>query len=48
MQRIFTPANIAQFKRDELFAFSFMDVENMNHSAHSYKTVKDIIHKYAQ
>lgn len=48
MQRIFTPANMAQFKRDELFAFSFMDTENMNHSAQSYDTVQKIIKKYAK
>lgn len=48
MQNIFTPENIAILQQNGLFAFSFMDTNNMNSSESTYQNVKQIIQKYAK
>jgi len=48
MRDIFTPASMAVLQQNGLFAFSFMDTNNMNSSETAYQAVKKIIESYAR
>lgn len=48
MTDIFTPANMASLQQNGLFAFSFMDTNNMNSSEETYQSVKKNIESYAR
>lgn len=48
IKNIFTPATVAALQANELFAFSFMDTENMNSSEPAYQAVKAVVDTYGR
>lgn len=48
MRKLFTDEVIQQLTRNGLFAFSFMDDENINNSETSYQLVKNGVQKYGK